>query len=58
MIYPDYLQATNMVTGTVSSGETGLDGAEIIFKKGNSEKVPQPMQMVILRLNSQTEFIR
>lgn len=35
---PDYLQATNMVTGTVSSGETGLDGAEIIFKKGNSEK--------------------
>ena len=27
-----------MVTGTVSSGETGLDGAEIIFKKGNSEK--------------------
>ena len=35
---PDYLQATNMVTGTVSSGETGLDGAEIIFKKGNSER--------------------
>ena len=54
---PDYLQATNMVTGTVSSGETGLDGAEIIFKKGNSEK-STTMQMVILRLNSQTEFIR
>ena len=35
---PDYLQATNMVTGTVSSGETGLDGAEIIFKKENSER--------------------
>ena len=35
---PDYLQATNSLKGSVKSGETGIGGAEITFKKGSSEK--------------------
>ena len=35
---PDYLQATNSLKGSVKSGETGIEGAEITFKKGSSEK--------------------
>ena len=35
---PDYLQATNSLKGSVKSGETGIAGAEITFKKGSSEK--------------------
>lgn len=35
---PDYLQATNSLSGSVKSGETGIGGAEITFKKGSSEK--------------------
>lgn len=35
---PDYLQATNSLSGSVKSGETGIEGAEITFKKGSSEK--------------------
>lgn len=35
---PDYLQATNSLSGSVKSGETGIAGAEITFKKGSSEK--------------------
>ena len=35
---PDYLQATNSLSGSVKSGETGIGGAEITFKKDSSEK--------------------
>ena len=35
---PDYLEATETKTGSVKSGETGIAGAEITFKKGSSEK--------------------
>ena len=35
---PEYLEATEIKTGSVKSGETGIGGAEITFKKGNSEK--------------------
>lgn len=35
---PEYLQATNSLKGSVKSGETGIAGAEIIFKKDNIEK--------------------
>ena len=35
---PDYLQATNSLKGSVNSGETGIEGAEITFKKGSSKK--------------------
>lgn len=35
---PDYLQATNSLKGSVKSGETGIAGAKITFKKDNSEK--------------------
>lgn len=35
---PDYLQATNSLKGSVKSGETGIEGVEITFKKGSSEK--------------------
>ena len=36
---PDYLQATNSLKGSVKSGETGIEGVEITFKKGRSEKM-------------------
>lgn len=35
---PDYLQATNSLSGSVKSGENGIADAEITFKKGSSEK--------------------
>ena len=35
---PEYLEATEIKTGSVKSGETGIGGAEITFKKGSSEK--------------------
>lgn len=35
---PEYLEATETKTGSVKSGETGIAGAEITFKKGSSEK--------------------
>ena len=35
---PDYLQATNSLKGSVKSGGTGIEGVEITFKKGSSEK--------------------
>ena len=35
---PEYLEATEIKTGLVKSGETGIEGAEITFKKGSSEK--------------------
>ena len=35
---PEYLEATETKTGSVKSGEIGIAGAEIIFKKGSSEK--------------------
>ena len=35
---PDYLEATETKKGSVKSGETGIAGAEITFKKGSSEK--------------------
>ena len=35
---PEYLEATETKTGSVKSGETGIEGAEITFKKGSSEK--------------------
>lgn len=35
---PEYLEATETKTGSVKSGGTGIEGAEITFKKGNSEK--------------------
>lgn len=35
---PDYLQATNSLSGSVKSGGTGIADAEITFKKGRSEK--------------------
>ena len=35
---PEYLEATETKTGSVKSGETGIADAEIIFKKGSSEK--------------------
>ena len=35
---PEYLEATEIKTGSVKSGETGIEGVEITFKKGNSEK--------------------
>lgn len=35
---PEYLEATETKTGSVKSGETGIGGAEITFKKGSSEK--------------------
>lgn len=35
---PEYLEATEIKTGSVKSGETGIEGAEITFKKGRSEK--------------------
>lgn len=35
---PEYLEATETKTGSVKSGGTGIEGAEITFKKGSSEK--------------------
>lgn len=35
---PDYLQATNSLSGSVKSGENGIADAKITFKKGSSEK--------------------
>ena len=35
---PEYLEATETKTGSVKSGGTGIEGAEISFKKGSSEK--------------------
>lgn len=35
---PEYLEATEIKTGSVKSGETGIADAEITFKKGSSEK--------------------
>lgn len=35
---PEYLEATEKKTGSVKSGGTGIEGAEITFKKGDSEK--------------------
>ncbi|WP_448863229.1 carboxypeptidase regulatory-like domain-containing protein [Clostridium sp.] len=35
---PEYLEATETKTGSVKSGETGIAGAEITFKKGRIEK--------------------
>lgn len=35
---PEYLEATETKTGSVKSGETGIEGVEITFKKGSSEK--------------------
>ncbi len=35
---PEYLEATEIKTGSVKSGETGIEGVEITFKKGSSEK--------------------
>lgn len=35
---PEYLEATETKTGSVKSGETGIAGAEITFKKRSSEK--------------------
>lgn len=35
---PAYLEATNSLNGSVKSGETGIEGVEITFKKGSSEK--------------------
>ena len=35
---PDYLQATNSLSGSVKSGKTAIADAEITFKKGRSEK--------------------
>ncbi len=35
---PEYLEATETKTGSVKSGGTGIEGAEITFKKDRSEK--------------------
>ena len=35
---PEYLEATEIKTGSVKSGETGITDAEITFEKGSSEK--------------------
>lgn len=36
---PEYLENTDQVTGTVTDGtESGIEGAELTFKKGSSEK--------------------
>lgn len=35
---PAYLEATNSLNGSVKSGGTGIEGVEITFKKGSSEK--------------------
>lgn len=35
---PEYLEVTEIKTGSVKSGETGIEGVEITFKKDRSEK--------------------